>query len=182
MRAALLSIFLLVLPLVSCSSAPSKPQAVIYAAGDKATIGPLVYNLTDAETAQQLGDDPHSQRTPQNLFYLLKVSVSNAGNDDQPIPGMTLVDEAGETFNELSDGAGVPNWLGIVRKVGPAQTEQGYVAFDAPTKHYRLRVTDSLDDKEVAIDVPLTFVRERGNNLLQQPATAADEIAIPKKN
>jgi len=182
MRPALLTISLLVLPLLSCSSGSSKKQAVIYAAGDKATIGALVYNLTDAETAQQLGDDTNSPRTPQNRFYLLKVSVSNSGNDDQPIPAMTLVDDAGETFNELSDGAGVPNWLGVVRKVGAAQTEQGYVAFDAPTKHYRLRLTDSLDDKEVAIDVPLTFVRERGNNLLTQPTPETGVLQLPKDN
>ena len=64
----------------------SKSAATIYAAGDKATIGSLVYNLTDAESTPALGDDPSSPRTPTNRFYLIKVSVSNSGADDQPMP------------------------------------------------------------------------------------------------
>lgn len=180
-RPSLISV--LILPLVACST-NSKPQATIYAAGDKATMGTLVYNLTDAETTPQLGDDPANQRTAQNRFYLLKVTVSNSGNEDQPIPGMTLVDDGGKMYNELSDGTGVSNWLGVVRKVSSAQTEQGYVVFDAPLSHYRLRLNDTLDEKEIAIDVPATFVRDR--NSIGLPALPSgpttSEIAIPKKN
>jgi hypothetical protein len=180
---SLMALPLLTLQLISCSSLSSKKQPVIYAAGDKAAIGPLVYNLTDAETAQQLGDDPASPRTPQNRFYLIKVSISNSGNEDQPIPAMSLVDESGQSYNELSDGGGVPNWLGVVRKVAAAQTEQGYVAFDAPTKHYRLRLNDPLDESEISIDVPLGFVRDRASGTLPAPAAqASEEILIPKKN
>jgi hypothetical protein len=183
MRAALIAISLLALPLISCSSLTSKKQPVIYAAGDKATIGSLIYNLTDAETAPQLGDDPNTARTPQNRFYLVKVSVSNSGNDDLPIPAMTLVDESGQTVNELADGAGVPNWLGVVRKVAAAQTEQGYVAFDAPIKHYRLRLNDALDENEIAIDIPLTFVRDRaGSSVPTPPAESAGTVLVqPEK-
>ena len=142
-----------------CSSSSPKTNATIYAAGDKATLGALVYNLTDAESTTALGDDPAIQRTPANRFYIIKVSVSNSGADDQPIPAMTLVDDSGQMYPELADGTGVTNWLGVVRKVGGAQTEQGNVVFDAPMKHYRLRLNDTLDEKEVAIDIPLSFVR-----------------------
>ncbi len=172
------------LVLASCSGLSSSKQPLIYAAGDKATVGPLIYTLTDAQTAEQLGDDPNSARTPRNRFYLIRVNVSNSGNDDQSIPAMTLVDESGETYNEIADGTGVANWLGVVRKVSAAQTEQGYVVFDAPIKHYRLRLNDPLDGREIAIDVPVTFVRERGSGLLPAPASAAPtaEVPIPKKN
>jgi hypothetical protein len=183
MRAAPIAICLTILPLISCSRAPANKQPVIYAAGDKATIGPLVYNMTDAEFTQQLGDDPNSARTAQHRFYLLKLSVSNSGNEDKPIPAMALVDDDGAAYNELSDGTGVPNWLGVVRKVAAAQTEQGNVAFDVPLKHYRLRLNDPLDEREVAIDVPLSFVHERGSNLLNNPAAPppAPDITIPPK-
>jgi hypothetical protein len=159
MRRAIALISLVSLGLAGCSSVSSKNTATIFAAGDKATMGSLIYNLTDAETTAQLGDDPNNPRTPQERFYLVKVSISNSGADEQPIPGMTLVDDSGKMYPELSDGVGVGNWLGVVRKVGAAQTEQGIVAFDAPVKHYRLRLNDTLDDKEVAIDIPLSFVR-----------------------
>ena len=153
---------------------------MIYAAGDKATVGPLVYNVTDTEVTQQLGDDPAKERTPQDRFFLVKVSVSNSSADDQPIPAMTLVDDAGHSYTELADGTGVPNWLGVVREVRPTQTEQGVVLFDAPTKHYRLRLNDPLDENEIAIDVPLSFVHEQLKNVDTAPGAPA-ELPVPKK-
>jgi hypothetical protein len=155
----------------------SKNQAILYAAGDKATVGPLVYNVTDTEVADKLGDDPNSERTPQDRFVLVRVSVSNSGPEEEPIPAMTLVDDGGHNYTELSDGAGVTNWLGVVRKVGPTQTETGVVVFDAPTKHYRLRLNDPLDEKEIAIDVPFNFIHEQLKNVDISPA----ESPAPKK-
>jgi len=180
MRRALICISLISVACTGCSRS-SKNQPVVYAAGDKATVGSLVYNITDSEVAQQLGEDPNSLRTPRNRFYLIKVSVSNSGNEELPIPAMSLVDDAGQIYTELADGTNVQNWLGVVRKVGASQTEQGNVVFDAPTKHYRLRLTDPFDEKEIAIDVPLSFVRERGNNVLQSPPEPPPPITIPKK-
>jgi hypothetical protein len=168
------------LTLTACSSlSSSKDRPVIYAAGDKATVGSLVYTVTDTERTQQLGDDPSTARTPQNRFYLIKVSISNSGGDEQPIPAMTLVDDAGESYGELADGTNVPKWLGVVRKVGAAQTEEGVVVFDAPAKHYRLRLNDPFDEKEIAIDVPLDFVHEQ--SLRAPPPSAAVQIPIPGK-
>jgi hypothetical protein len=152
----------LALAATGCSVFSSKNKPLVYAAGEKATIGPLVYSVTDTEVTQQLGNDPKSARSAQQRFYLVKVNVSNASTEDKPIPAMTLVDDDGQTYPELADGTGVANWLGVVRKVGPTQTEQGTVAFDAPTKHYRLRLNDPDDEKEIAIDIPITFVHEMG--------------------
>jgi hypothetical protein len=93
---------------------------------------------------------------------------------------MTLVDDTGHNYTELSDGANVPNWLGVVRNVGPAQTEQGFVVFDAPTKHYRLRLNDPVDENEIAIDVPLNFVHEQLKTVDTAPS-ATPELTIPKR-
>jgi hypothetical protein len=165
-----------------CASfSKAKNVPVIYAAGDKATVGPLVYNVVDTELADQLGDNPNNERTPQDRFFLVKVSISNSSPEDQPIPAMTLVDDAGHNYTELADGAGVTNWLGVVRKVAPTQTEQGYVLFDAPTKHYRLRLNDPLDEKEFAIDVPLSFVHEQLRGVDTSAADAPAESPLPKK-
>src|SRR5579863_8439412 len=100
MRCALLAVFLAGLAGAGCSKAP-KPSSRIYAAGDKAAVGPLVYSVVDSETAQQLGDDPKNPRTPQDLFYLIKVSVTNSGSDEKAIPTMTLVDDTGKNYTEL---------------------------------------------------------------------------------
>jgi len=173
---SLVVISLVVISLVTtgCSMFSSKKnEPVIYAAGDKATVGPLIYNVTDTEVTQQLGDDPSNERTPQDRFFLVKVSISNSGPDDQTIPAMTLVDDEGHNYTELSDGTGVQHWLGVVRKVRPTQTEQGVVLFDAPTKHYRLRLNDPLDEKEIAIDVPLNFVHEQLRGVETSPVAPA---------
>ena len=155
-----------------------KPDRVLYAASDKATVGPLDYSITDAEVAQQLGDDPNNLRTPRERFYLVTLNVTNTGSAEQSIPTLTLVDDSGRNYTELSDGAGVPNWLGVVRKVGPARTARGVVLFDAPSKHYRLRLNDPLDEREIAIDVPLNFIHEQLQGVESTPAAQPD-LTIP---
>jgi hypothetical protein len=160
-----------------CSSTPKK-QVTTYAAGEKATIGSLVYSVVDTEIFTRLGDDPISARTPQNRFVLVRVSISNSGSDDTPIPSMTLVDDSGQSYPELADGTKVPGWLGVVRKVSAAQTEQGNVVFDAPAKHYRLRLTDELDEKEISVDVPLNFLHEQIGDV---PAATGGQPEIPPK-
>lgn len=164
-----------------CSASSSaKKGSTIYSAGEKAVVGPLTYSVTDTEMTQTLGDDLATARNAQERFYLVKVTVSNSSSSDQPIPAMTLVDDQGHSIAELADGTNVPNWLGVVRKVGPAQTEQGVVLFDAPTKHYRLRLNDPFDDKEISIDVPLDFVHEQLNSIKTAP-TELPDVTAPKK-
>src|SRR5580698_3546948 len=102
---AVISLSAVSLVTTGCSTfSSSKNQTVLYAAGDKATVGPLVYSVTDTEVADKLGDDPNNERTPQDRFFLVKVSVSNSSPDDQSIPAMALVDDGGHSYNELPDG------------------------------------------------------------------------------
>jgi hypothetical protein len=77
---------------------------------------------------------------------------------------MTLVDDSGKSYPELADGNGVLHWLGVVRRISPAQTERGVVVFDAPAAHYKLKLTDEADPEDVYIDLPLSFVHEQMSN------------------
>lgn len=164
----------------SCSS-NSKKEALTVPAGEKATVGPLVYNVIETQVLTKLGDDPASVRTPTNRFYLLRVAVSNSSNEDLAIPGLTLVDDSNQEYPEMADGTGVPNWLGIVRRVAAAQTEEGDIAFDAPAQHYRLRLTDETDDRQLFIDVPLTYVPEQLNDVPAAPAPETPPVIPDKK-
>ena len=128
--------------LAACGSSPTK-EAKIYAAGEKAGVGPLTYAVVDTQIFPQLGESRHGTHSGKSV-YVVQLSVSNSSNADVPIPALTLVDDNGQTYNELSDGTDVPNWMGVIRKVGAGGTELGSIAFDAPSKHYRLRVTDVL--------------------------------------
>jgi hypothetical protein len=86
---------------------------------------------------------------------------------------MTLLDDSGKTYNELTDGTGVTRWLGVVRKVDANQTETGSVVFDAPAGHYKLRLTDETDEADVFVDLPLNFAHEQMAN------DASDTAAVP---
>jgi hypothetical protein len=138
----------------------SKNTARTYAAGEKATAGPLTYNIVDTQIQPVLGTEDN-RRTPTNRFVLIRVSAFNSGNAEVPIPAMTLIDDSGKQFPELVDGTGVADWLGVVRKVAPEQTAQGVAVFDAPAAHYRLRLTDPNDDNDIGIDIPLDFIHEQ---------------------
>jgi len=145
-------------------------------------VGSLTYNLVDSEMVTQLGDEPATARTPRDRFYLLKISVSNSSSDDVTIPGLVLVDDRGQEYPEVADGTNVPNWLSVVSKVGGAQTELGTIVFDAPARHYRLRLTEETDPKDISIDLPLSFVHEQMKNLKTSPDAPPETIAVPGKN
>jgi Domain of unknown function (DUF4352) len=166
--------------LVGCSSF-SKKSATTYSAGEKAAVDPLTYSVIDTEVLPQLGNDALTARTPKSRFYLVKISVSNSSNEDVTIPGLVLVDDSGQEYPEVADGTNVPNWMGVVRKVGGTQTEQGTILFDAPARHYRLRLTDETDPREYYIDVPLNYVHEQMKNLKTDPDGGPQEIRIPGK-
>jgi hypothetical protein len=95
-----------------------------------------------------------------------------------PIPALTLVDDGGKTYSELGDGTNVPNWLGVIRKVGSGDTDLGNIVFDAPSKHYKLRLTDDLDASDISIDIPLSFVHEQMRDVTTTSTDSAP-VAAP---
>ena len=164
-----------------CSSGTQR-QARVFNAGEKIQVGRLTYSLIDVQIYPTLpGADAANPRTPQNRFYAVQISVSNGGNEDTPIPGLALVNDAGKVYNELPDGSGLTRWMGMVRRVSPGQTEEGYVLFDAPAAHYKLKLTDETDPNDIYADVPLNFVHEvvSGGVSPDTPVTAAP---TPAKN
>jgi len=171
MRLALSALFASLITLAGCSSPKPAREVKTFSAGEKAFVDRLTYNLIDTEIESHLGDEA-SPRTPEHRFYLVQVSVSNSGNSEATIPSMALVDDSGKQYPELTDGAGVQQWLGVVRKVGAGQTEQGYAAFDAPAGHYKLKITDDTNDSDVYVDIPLSFVHEHTEGVT--PAGPAD--------
>ena len=177
----------LTLLLAACSSAPPAHLSSTFAAGEKAPVDKLTYGVVDTQFLTRLGEEPNF-RTPQNRFCVVQVTVSNAGNQDAIIPAMTLVDDSGKTYDELTDGGGVARWLGVIRRVGPNQTDVGEVVFDAPAAHYKLRLTDETSANEVYIDLPLSFANEQLSHgaedtsqaVVPLPAPATPAPAAPK--
>ena len=166
MRFSLLAVSLLaILTLGGCAndsaSTAGNQEIRTVPAGEKGVVGHLSYSIIDSQVRPTLGDDPANQRVPKDRFMLVELSVTNSDNKDASIPAVELIDDAGKTYNELTDGAGIPSWLGMIRHVGSIQTERGYVAFDAPAAHYRVKVSGEDMDKEILLDLPLNYIHEQ---------------------
>jgi len=125
--------------LAGCSH--SEPPPSDASMGEKVKLGPLTYTVIDSAWQSQLGDDLKI-RPAQQRFLLVSLSVTNGGGSDVSIPLLSLQNSDGRDFLESDNGEGVQNWMGLIRTISPAQTEQGRILFDVPLSSYRLRLTD----------------------------------------
>ena len=145
------------LALASCVQ--RTPPAHTFPLGEKVTLGHLVFSAFETQWLAQIGEGTEA-RVPQNRFLLVRVAVTNSGGDPIACPALTVVDDNGNSYSEISDGQGVPQWIGYIRQINQADTMQGNLLFDAPPRHYRLRVTDEEGQREALIDLPLEFTPE----------------------
>jgi hypothetical protein len=132
----------------------------IYNMGDRVQAGPLVYAVVEATWHDRIGEGA-TARMPQNRFLVLRLTVTNSGAESETVPTTQLEDGSGRSYAEVTDGQGVTDWLGVIRRVGPAQTEDGRLLFDVPRAPYQLRVTHDSPDPDTAqyalIQIPPRF-------------------------
>jgi hypothetical protein len=76
------------------------------------------------------------------------------------VPNVSVIDDNGKAYPEISDGTGVPQYIGYLRRVKPAEAAQGHALFDAPPRHYKLRITDEDGEHAGLVDIPLSFTSE----------------------
>ena len=127
--------------------------------GELTPVGPVIYNVLETEWLNELGSSV-SQSTPNDKFLVVRLSITNSGNQEVAVPLLSVEDVDGNSVMELSEVKGAGNWLGLLRIVAPAQTLQGVIVFDVPAKDYNLRVTDGGDlesEKTALIELPLTL-------------------------
>ncbi|MGA3205818.1 MAG: DUF4352 domain-containing protein [Bryobacteraceae bacterium] len=124
--------------------------------GDKVAAGPLTYNVVEKVWRSQLGEG-FVTRSPQNRFLVITLSATNGGGRDVSVPLLQLEGPDGKIYQEIENGEGVENWLGILRTVEPAQTQQGRIVFDVPLSSYRLRLSDgdSVSGHYAYVQIPL---------------------------
>lgn len=148
----------LLIPMVFLAGCQQEKRAnVNFEMGERAEIGPFTYVVVENAWLTQIGEG-FQTRTPQGRFMVLSLSVTNNGTAESSVPLLTLENSRGQTFQELSDGAGVANWMGILRNIGPGQTVQGRVLFDVPASTYRLRLPDGGEsgyEKYAWVNIPL---------------------------
>lgn len=98
-------------------------------------------------------------RVPDRNFLLVHILVTNGGGSEVSIPTLRLENSKGEEFVESDNGTGIDGWLGMLRRLSPAQSADGWILFDVPTNSYQLRVSNgSLEAEKAAyITIPLTI-------------------------
>ena len=139
-----------------CSTRHTTPPAE-YKLGEQVPLGSLTYNVIETSWASQLGTLPMA-RLPERNFLLVHLSVTNGGGQKASIPFLSVENSRGEHFPESENGQGVDNWLGVLRELKPAETEEGWIVFDVPQNSYRLQLVDTGDagNEHVAyVDLPL---------------------------
>ena len=146
-----------------------------YSLGQKVKLGNLTYLGIDTQWLPAFGEGA-TARAAQNRFLLVRLSVTNSGNTEAAVPNFGVEDTSGRRFPELRDGDGVPDWIGALRTLAPADTLVGNAAFDVPTGHYTLHMLDEDSQHEARLDLPLNFqsgpIEAPGLDLRTAPAPA----------
>lgn len=139
-----------------CQRAKDPTLIGTFRMGERVQAGPLIYTVLEAEWKTQLEG---SGRMPANRFLFIRVSITNSSGAAISAPAFTLLGAGGKTYEELTEGLDeVRNWLNILRTIAPAQTEQGYVIFDAPVGAYKMVLSDAGEvgnEKHAHVDIPV---------------------------
>jgi hypothetical protein len=162
------------------SCGPSKDTVKVFDMGSRVEVGHLIYTVFETQWLPQIGAGD-TARVPKNRFFLIRLSAVNSGSEELDVPNLTLVDDRGQTVEEMQDGDQVPQWIGFVRRVKPADSIAGNVVFDAEPKHYRLRVTDENGEKPALVDIPLNFNADTAPMPLPTDATPGTDFSTPAK-
>jgi hypothetical protein len=144
--------------LAACSDEAHYPVRT-YNMGERVDLGHIVYIVFETQWLTHVGESPDA-KIPQNRFFLVRMSVTNGQSSDLILPSVSVEDDAGHSYSEISTDVGAPQWIGFLRDVKPAESAQGNVVFDAPPRHYKLKVMDETGDRVAYIDIPLSFGAE----------------------
>lgn len=148
--------------LPSCSG--SKSQTLSFPIGQKVQVGKLFYQVVDAQWAPELMG---AKQPPKNRILQLHLMVTNSGAEEISVPMLRLLNSAGTEIGEVTEIEGNTRWMGMIRRLQPALTEEGFVYFDVPVGAYRLEVIDNsvADNERIA--------------LIEIPASLAPPPAVP---
>lgn len=147
----------LILAVLLTGCEQKKRANVNYEMGERVEMGPFAYVVVESGWRSQIGEG-FQVNTPKNRFLVLSLTVTNGGTSETSVPMLALEGPGGRIYPEVTDGAGVQNWLGVLRTLGPAQTLQGRVVFDVPLGSYRLRLPDGAEsgyERYAWVTIPL---------------------------
>ncbi len=163
----LISISAFLLTSAGCSS---KTKALTLPIGEKVQVGKLSYQVIDANWQAEVAG---LKQPPKNRVLQIHITVTNSGAEEISIPMLRLHDAAGNEISEIMEMEGNTRWMGMIRRMQPALTEDGMIYFDVPVGTYKLEVVDNsmADNEQIAfIEIPAT--------LAPPPSLPADKKGI----
>lgn len=140
--------------LVGTGCSKSKTKALTFPIGEKVQVGKLSYQVLEANWQAEV---PGLKQTPKNRILQIHVAITNSAPEEIAMPMLRVIDAAGNEIGEITEVDNHPKWLGMIRRVQPALTEEGIVFFDVPVGSYKLEVVDNsiADNEQVAfIEIP----------------------------
>jgi hypothetical protein len=157
--------------LSSCGDSGEKPSTVrTFNMGEKVELGHISYQVFETQWLTHIGQGTDA-RIPQHRFFLIRLSAFNSYGSDIIVPNFSIEDDSGASYPELSSGEGVPQYIGYLRNAKHMDSVQGNALFDAPPRHYKMKLTDESGEKVAYVDIPLSFTAESGD----VPAAAGSE-------
>ena len=163
--------------LAACSTEEKTYPVRTYNLGERVDLGHIVYLVFETQWLTHIGEGP-SARVPQNRFFLVRMSATNGSGTNIIVPNASVVDDNGAVYNELDNGEGVPQWAGFLRDVKPAESAQGNLIFDAPPRHYKLKLLDETGERVAYIDIPLSFGSDSPEMLAPGNASKPPEVPL----
>ena len=123
--------------------------------GDLVTCGKLNYTVLEVVYKSQLGSGPVG-RLPKSMFIAIRIQATTSA-DNTSMPMLRLEAENETMYPELVDASDQEGWLGILRRVQPGTTEDGWIVFDAPPSNYGLWLSDGKleDEQKMAVKIPI---------------------------
>jgi hypothetical protein len=155
-----LVLFVSLVALSSCSRIRHEDRVV--AMGTAVAVGQLTYTAIESEWRETL-ESTNGQRIPKNRYLLINMSVVNNASEEKAAPLLQLEDAKGQVYPEISEGGGVPEWLGYLRLLQMKETRSGRLLFDVPQGAYRLRVSsggDPENEQTALIEIPFQLGSE----------------------
>lgn len=143
------------LSLTGCPDAKSTAEQRVYQMGERVDVGGVVYTVLESEWRASIGEGS-DEIIPKNRFLILRVTITNGTGTPANLPFLTVENAKQESTMEVDNAKPVAGWMGLVRVVAAAQTEEGKMVFDVPPGNYKVRVSNGSGDSEVTrlVEVP----------------------------
>jgi len=150
-------LFLVATLCVVSPSCGTKSQALVFPIGEKVQVGKLHYQVVDAQWKAEASG---MKEPPKNRVLQVHFTVTNSAGGEVSIPLLRLIDADGKEIAEIAEIEGNPKWMGLIRRLQPAITEEGLIYFDVPVGSYKLEVVDNSegeDEKVALIEIPASL-------------------------